>query len=308
MSKHILILLACFALATSNASAQVLQDLKVPVKPCAAAGMTSPLFLKIDGVKGGSTDQCHRDEIEPVSFQLVGNSSMIVTKRLDISSGAMFVGAASGKHYPQAVLTVLLQSRGEQQQMTYTMKDMRITSYQQNVGAATREQIELRFAQLKTEVAKTSTRAAASPPLPGVDIFSRVPGIPGDSQDPQHLHEIVAQTMSFNLSAGSGKANIGDFIIEKGLDSSSPKLLQAAAAGTHLSEVVLTLRQRGGADFFVIKLTNVLVTGDTQQGSGSGQKETVRFRPAKIEIRVGAPNGPSQVPAMRWDVASNTKV
>lgn len=86
--------------------------------------MAIDMFLKLGDIKGESRDGLHRDEIELQSFQwgMAQNGSMhqgtgggagkvsiqnlSITKALDKSTPNLLMACSSGKHYPEAVLTV----------------------------------------------------------------------------------------------------------------------------------------------------------------------------------------------------------
>jgi len=76
--------------------------------------------------------------------------------------------------------------------------------------------------------------------------------------------------------------------------------------GHHIAEINLTLRPRGTSQVLQYKLTDVLITGDTQQGSSSSQSERVKFNAARISIEH---NSGSRPPVKAgWDVKANKKV
>lgn len=86
--------------------------------------MAIDMFLKLGNIKGESTDKLHRDEIDLQSFQWgmtqsgsmhqgtgggagkVNIQNLSVTKALDKSTPNLLMACSSGKHYPEAVLTV----------------------------------------------------------------------------------------------------------------------------------------------------------------------------------------------------------
>ena len=91
----------------------------------ASSAYAAPVyFLQIDGIEGESTDQNHEDWIDANSFSWgISNSGSIGsgagrpsgkaifsplswTQNLDMSVPPMFVGVASGKHFPRATLDV----------------------------------------------------------------------------------------------------------------------------------------------------------------------------------------------------------
>jgi type VI secretion system secreted protein Hcp len=88
-------------------------------------------FLKLDGIKGESTDKIHKGEIQIDGFALsaqggtqssgggggagkVTIQSFSITKRLDKSSPLLFQAAATGKHIKEAVLSFARKAGGEQ--------------------------------------------------------------------------------------------------------------------------------------------------------------------------------------------------
>jgi type VI secretion system secreted protein Hcp len=75
-------------------------------------------FLKIDGIKGESTDKWHKDQISVDSFSLGAQSSgggggagkttiqsFTITKPIDAASPLLLLGSASGQNYKEMVLS-----------------------------------------------------------------------------------------------------------------------------------------------------------------------------------------------------------
>lgn len=88
-------------------------------------------FLKLDGIKGESTDKDHKGEIAIDGFALsaqgatqasgsgggagkVSIQSFSITKKLDKSSPLLFQAAATGQHFKDAVLSFARKAGGEQ--------------------------------------------------------------------------------------------------------------------------------------------------------------------------------------------------
>jgi type VI secretion system secreted protein Hcp len=88
-------------------------------------------FLKLDGIKGESTDKIHKGEIQVDGFSLsaqggaqssgggggagkVSIQSFQITKQLDKSSPLLFQAAATGKHIKDAILSFTRKAGGEQ--------------------------------------------------------------------------------------------------------------------------------------------------------------------------------------------------
>lgn len=131
--------------------------------------MAFDLFIKIDDIKGESTDAKHKDEIEVLSFSWGESHPSTVasggaagkvqihpfqfTKKVDKASPALFLACASGKHYKQAVLS-LVRAGGSQRQdfMVWKLSDVLVSAYQ--ISGASGEdspvdQVELSFAKIE---------------------------------------------------------------------------------------------------------------------------------------------------------------
>ncbi|MBL8733425.1 MAG: type VI secretion system tube protein Hcp [Planctomycetes bacterium] len=111
--------------------------------------MVSTMFLKIDGVKGESTDSNHKDEIELMSYShgvsqptsavastagggtsgRCNHTDLTVTKFLDVSSPVLNGLCCIGKHIDSVVLT-LRRADGDKSipYMVYKLKDVVISS------------------------------------------------------------------------------------------------------------------------------------------------------------------------------------
>lgn len=104
--------------------------------------------------------------------------------------------------------------------------------------------------------------------MASVDYFLRIEGIPGESVDTHHPNEIVVASWSFGESdtaaggAGAGKVRFRDFRFSAVVSKASPKLVEAAARGSHIAGAVLTCRKSGGfqVEFLVLKFTDVVVS------------------------------------------------
>ena len=103
-------------------------------------------FLKIDGIAGESQDPHHLDEIEVESFswgethlaQPAGATGagrpaiqdFHVTKQIDKASPLLMLAAASGQHFPSAVLTAQRPGKQPLEYLTFTLSDLMVSSYQ----------------------------------------------------------------------------------------------------------------------------------------------------------------------------------
>jgi len=112
----------------------------------ASAGLDH--FLKIDSIKGESSDSKHKDEIEVLEWSWgVTNSGTTHTgggggagkslfsdfrweQTLDSSFVPMFLGVAEGKHFKSAVLSVRRDGKDQQDFFKMTLSDVLINSLQ----------------------------------------------------------------------------------------------------------------------------------------------------------------------------------
>ncbi|GHT94873.1 hypothetical protein AGMMS49545_16840 [Betaproteobacteria bacterium] len=116
------------------------------------------------------------------------------------------------------------------------------------------------------------------------DIFLKISGIDGESQDASHKNEIELiswkwlVTQESNMHAGSGggagKATVGDLYFEHALDRASPNLLKYCLTGKHISDVKLTVRKAGGnpLEYLKITMTDVIVTKVEPVGNSSSER------------------------------------
>lgn len=129
------------------------------------------------------------------------------------------------------------------------------------------------------------------------DIFIKIDGIDGESQDSAHKNEIEVTSWGWqilqqsNMHAGSGggagKATVEDLAFEHLVDRASPNLMKYCLTGKHIDQAVLTVRKAGGNPLEYLKLTmsDVLVTLVHPSGSNadSGIRENVRLSFAKVK-------------------------
>ena len=139
-------------------------------------------FLKIEGVKGESQDDKHKDEIHVSSFSFgVTNSGtggsnlgsgggrsnvqdMHFTKVVDASSPNLFIGCATGKHFPNALVTVRRAGEKPQEYLTYKLTEVYISSITTSGhegGGIAQESVSLNFS--KVEVNYTPQNADGTP-------------------------------------------------------------------------------------------------------------------------------------------------
>jgi type VI secretion system secreted protein Hcp len=104
------------------------------------------------------------------------------------------------------------------------------------------------------------------------DVFLKLDGIPGESQDKQHKGEIEIKYFHFGGlqngssahggGAGAGKVHLKDFFFTMTTNKASPKLFLALTTGEHIPRGVLTVRKAGKhqQEFLKWTFTGVMVT------------------------------------------------
>jgi type VI secretion system secreted protein Hcp len=137
------------------------------------------------------------------------------------------------------------------------------------------------------------------------DIFLKINGIEGESQDSDHKNEI--EVLAFNWKAfqestmhagsggGAGKATVEDLEFDHYVDRSSPNLMEYCLTGKHVQEAKLTVRKAGGNPLEYLKFTfsDVIITAIQPFGSNSDEmrvKERVRLSFSKIKQEYAVQN------------------
>ncbi|MGD1924307.1 MAG: Hcp family type VI secretion system effector [Paracoccaceae bacterium] len=131
-----------------------------------------------------------------------------------------------------------------------------------------------------------------------VDMFIKIKGVAGESEDNDHKGENDVLAWSWGMSqsgtmhvgggGGAGKANFQDLGITKWVDKGSVTLMQACAKGSHIESANLIVRKAGDKPLEYIKLDmkELIVTSVSTGGSGGEDRLTenvsLNFREWKI--------------------------
>jgi len=156
-----------------------------------------------------------------------------------------------------------------------------------------------------------------------VDMFLKLDGIKGESQDHKHKDEIHLESWSWGMSqtgahgtgggGGAGKVNVHDISITKFLDKASPALMLHCCNGKHIKSGLVTVRKAGEKplEYLKVKLEDILISGVQHAGHGSDlltENVTINFAKFHVEYTEqkadgsGSPGG-----EMGWDVKANQK-
>ena len=155
-----------------------------------------------------------------------------------------------------------------------------------------------------------------------VDMFLKLNGIEGESQDSAHSKEIDVLAWSWGGSAAAtlsgsvptaGKAQNTDLAITKFVDKATPALMLRMVTGNVISDATLTVRTNGTTpvEYIKIVLTDVLVTSLSTGGSDGDDRlsEEVTFFFGKVAFTyTPLDNGKGGVGSpitTTWDVVAN---
>ncbi|MDQ4122194.1 MAG: type VI secretion system tube protein Hcp [Acidobacteriota bacterium] len=154
-----------------------------------------------------------------------------------------------------------------------------------------------------------------------VDIFLKIEGIQGESQDESHKNEIEVLSWSWGESQvgsaaigggmGAGKVSMQDFNFTMYTGKATAKLMEACATGKHIPEATLAARKAGGKpyDFLKIKFSDLLVTSYQTGGAGEIPIESCSFNFSKVQVEYfeQASNGNvSNAGTFKYDLKKNT--
>lgn len=158
--------------------------------------MAVDMFLKINGIKGEAKDKTHKDTIDILAWswgasnsgsaQMGGGSGagkvnvqdLSFTKFIDKSSPELFYHCCSGKHIPDALLTVRKAGDTPLEYLKITLGDVLVTSVSTGGSGGEdklTENVTLNFATVKVHYTEQDAKGgAASQPQSGWDIRQNV--------------------------------------------------------------------------------------------------------------------------------------
>ena len=139
------------------------------------------------------------------------------------------------------------------------------------------------------------------------DMFLKIDGIDGESQDDKHKNEIQIGSFSFgaansgsggsNLGSGTSKVQVQDIHFTKQIDKSSPNLFINCCSGKHIPTAVLTVRKAGEnpQDYFTITMTEVTISSHNISGHDGGGMPSdtfsLNFSKVKHEYKTQSADG-----------------
>lgn len=132
--------------------------------------MAVDMFLKIEGIKGESTDDKHKDEIEILSYSWGASQSGTLafgggggagkvqfqdfhfTSRVSKASPLLFLGCATGEHIKDATLSARKAGEKQEDFLVIKLNDVLVSSYQaggSSGGDIPTDQISLNYSKIE---------------------------------------------------------------------------------------------------------------------------------------------------------------
>ena len=130
------------------------------------------------------------------------------------------------------------------------------------------------------------------------DFFLKLDGIKGESTSEKHKDWIEISSFSWGMSnsatvlgggGGTGKVSVQDFSFTMKVDKASPKLMLACATGERLQTLQFAIARpdaggAGATDYYVVTLTNVLVSSYQTGGAATPPGATPESPTASVSF------------------------
>jgi len=153
------------------------------------------------------------------------------------------------------------------------------------------------------------------------DVFLKLDGIKGESQDAQHKDEIHIGSFRFGVeqkpetAGGVAKVELHDIVIRKAFDKSSTALALACCTAKPIKTGHIVVRRAGEKplEYIKMKLENVIVTKyRTAAGDGNdvvGEEIALNFSKYFVEYYEQKEDGSGKPGAQAgWDVKAHAKL
>jgi type VI secretion system secreted protein Hcp len=157
-----------------------------------------------------------------------------------------------------------------------------------------------------------------------VDIYCKVDGVDGESQDAKHTGWISVESIAGGVAnagafaygggGGSGKSQWQDLTVRCKFDKCFATLMQKCASGEHVSNVEISACKAGGEqqEFLNIKMQNVLISSLNLSGAESTEPMfDCGFNFSQITVTGKAQTNQGSMGAATvagWDVKQNQKI
>jgi len=142
-----------------------------------------------------------------------------------------------------------------------------------------------------------------------VDMFLKLDGVQGESQDKTHKNEIEIESFSWGANQsgtashgggmGAGRVQMQDFNFVMNVNKASPKLMLCCANGEHIKSAILTCRKAGKEqqEYLKVTFTDILVSSYQTSGAGASSVDlpvdqiSLNFSKVEIEYKEQKPDG-----------------
>lgn len=155
-----------------------------------------------------------------------------------------------------------------------------------------------------------------------VDMFMKVEGCSGESQDANHKSWTDVASVQWGITqpgsmatgggGGAGKASFKDLTITAYVDKALPSIMSASASGKHLGQVEVSICKAGGTqvEYMHVTLTQVLVTDVNIVGTHNDERVlvTYSFQAAQSKTQYWeqtAQGGKGAESQMGWSIKEN---
>lgn len=154
------------------------------------------------------------------------------------------------------------------------------------------------------------------------DMFLKIDGIDGESQDAKHKGEIEIESFSWGASrpatsgagggAGTGRVTVEDFSFTTPVTKASPKLFLACVENRRIKTALLTVRRAGAQqqDFLKVTMSDVQISAWKQAADAELPMDQVSMNFGKVQIAYTGqrPDGTAgDTVTAGWDAKVNTK-
>ena len=158
-----------------------------------------------------------------------------------------------------------------------------------------------------------------------IDMFLKVDGVTGESQDSNHKGwtDIISFTwgasqpgnMSVGGGGGAGKVSFSDLHVKALIDKSTTAILKHCASGKHLTKAELSVCKAGGqqVEYTRITLEDVLVTSVQYSAADDGELVGIEyaFQAARVRQQYWeqtASGGKGAESSAGWNIKENKEV
>jgi type VI secretion system secreted protein Hcp len=160
---------------------------------------------------------------------------------------------------------------------------------------------------------------AASSAMAATDMFLKMDGISGESQDDKHKGEMDVLAWSWGQSTGEARTRRGkepavciqDLSLTKYIDSASPELIMNSMLGEVSPTAVLVVRKAGDRpqEYLTLTMRNVSVSAYQTGGSGGEDRLTenvvLHFESMQGQYRRQKPDGSLDTP-ITFEIAAGS--